>query len=106
MTRTTTTRRTVLKGIGAAITPTAVPTASSAQASEQWTLAKTPTGNTLHDVAYSKAGAYAVGGGGVIFELADGEWLQNSTPVGANLKAVAGGSVDLALGSGGTVLEK
>jgi hypothetical protein len=76
MTRTTTTRRNVLTGIGAAITATAVPMAATARASEQWTAVKTPTGNTLHDVAYTNAGAYAVGGGGLVLKRTSEGWTK------------------------------
>jgi hypothetical protein len=58
------TRRTVLKGVGAAAGATVVPAVGAAVESG-WTAVDSPTGNTLHDVARTSTGAYAVGGGGV-----------------------------------------
>ncbi|GGN92913.1 MULTISPECIES: WD40/YVTN/BNR-like repeat-containing protein [Haloarcula] len=48
---------------------------------------------------------YTVGGGGKVYEL-DSEWTQNQTPTGQNLKAVVRGSVDIAVGAGGTIIER
>jgi len=71
----------------------------------QWT--PTDLGDaTLVDIETDGADAYAVGGGGAIFERDGGVWAQNATPVGENLTAVARGSVDLAVGASGTVLER
>jgi hypothetical protein len=39
-----------------------------------WETVESPTGTTLHDVAYTAAGAYAVGGGGVILERTQDGW--------------------------------
>jgi photosystem II stability/assembly factor-like uncharacterized protein len=49
---------------------------------------------------------FTVGGGGKVFDLTDGEWAQDATPTGENLKAVARGSTDIAVGAGGTVIER
>jgi len=65
MIRDRSTRRTFLKGIGAALATAAAPAAASARTVEGWTAVETPTGNTLHDVEYTSAGAYAIAGGGV-----------------------------------------
>ncbi|MFB6305296.1 MAG: WD40/YVTN/BNR-like repeat-containing protein [Haloferacaceae archaeon] len=74
--RKTLSRRTALKAIGATAAAAAVPAVGSvpAAAGSEWTAAETPTGKTLHDVAYTSAGAYAVGGGGIVLERADGGW--------------------------------
>jgi hypothetical protein len=69
----TATRRTVLSGIGAALT---VGGASGVTAAEKkWTVAKTATDATLYDVEYTTAGAYAVGGGGVVLDRRDDGWV-------------------------------
>ena len=47
-----------------------------------------------------------VGGGGKVFDLTDSEWAQDATPTGENLKAVVRGSTDVAVGAGGTVVER
>lgn len=62
--RNSTTRRTVLKGAGATAAAAVVP-AVGAAAESGWTAVESPTGNTLHDVARTSAGVYAVGGGGI-----------------------------------------
>jgi len=73
--RSTPTRRTVIKTTGLAAAAAAVPVAASASEEETpWTAVETPTGNTLHDVAYTKAGAYAVGGGGLAIRRAAEGW--------------------------------
>ncbi|MBX0323720.1 hypothetical protein EGH21_11845 [Halomicroarcula sp. F13] len=70
------TRRGVLKGIGvsvaAAMGTAALP--GSAAASSPWESVESPTGNTLHDVEYTDAGAYAVAGGGVVLERTELGW--------------------------------
>jgi hypothetical protein len=48
---------------------------------------------------------FTVGGGGKVFDLTDGEWAQDSTATGDNLKAVVRGSTNIAVGAGGTVIE-
>jgi len=67
-----TTRRTILKSAGAALAAAAVP--ASAQAGSDWTAVESPTGNALSDVEYTSAGAYAVGGGGVVIERTATSW--------------------------------
>jgi hypothetical protein len=71
----------------------------------QWT--PESLGDTdLVDVETTAGDGYAVGGGGVIFQLVSGEWVENDTPTGENLNGVATGAVDLAVGAGGLVLER
>ncbi|MFQ3319747.1 MAG: hypothetical protein ACI8UR_001099 [Natronomonas sp.] len=60
----------------------------------------------LVDIETTGGEGYAVGGGGVVFELVDGVWAATDTPTGENLNAVASGAVDLVVGSSGTVLER
>jgi len=80
------TRRTFLKGAGAASAALAgVPLTASADDDDGgWTVAESPTGNTLHDVAYATGGAYAVGAGGVVLERTDEGWekLLDGGPTG------------------------
>jgi hypothetical protein len=61
----------------------------------------------LRDVEVADDGGdgLTVGGGGKVYDLSGGKWTQESTPTGANLTAVARGSVDVAVGASGTVLE-
>lgn len=68
-----TTRRRFLKASTAAIAVATVPATTTASESE-WTVAETPTENTLHDVQYTADGAYAVGGGGVVLRRAAAGW--------------------------------
>jgi hypothetical protein len=49
---------------------------------------------------------FTVGGGGKVFDLTDGKWAQDATPTGENLKAVVRGTTDVAVGAGGTVIER
>jgi len=76
MTRTQQTRRTVLKGIGAAAAAAvAAPVATTrAAATAGWTAVETPTDGTLYGVVYTNAGAYAVGAGGVVLERTADGW--------------------------------
>jgi len=60
----------------------------------------------LPDIETTAGSGYAVGSGGVVFELSGGEWRQNDTPTGENLNAVATGTTDLAVGASGLVLER
>ncbi|WP_276301023.1 WD40/YVTN/BNR-like repeat-containing protein [Halorussus lipolyticus] len=48
---------------------------------------------------------YTVGDSGAVFDLTSGTWSQDTTPTGANLKAVVRGSPDIAVGAGGTIIE-
>lgn len=73
MSNRTTTRRRFLKASTAAIAVATVPATTTATDGE-WTVAETPTGNTLHDVAYTTEGAYAVGGGGVVLRRTADGW--------------------------------
>ncbi|MFB6176635.1 MAG: WD40/YVTN/BNR-like repeat-containing protein, partial [Halobaculum sp.] len=61
---------------------------------------------SLRDIAVENGSGYTVGGGGKVFALSDGKWTQQSTPTGANLKGVSRGSVDVAVGASGTVIER
>jgi len=72
MSERTASRRTVLKAAGAALGAATLPAAVSA--GEQWTSVESPTGNTLHDVEYTAAGTYAVGGSGVVLERTTAGW--------------------------------
>ncbi|WP_225335030.1 WD40/YVTN/BNR-like repeat-containing protein [Halomicrobium urmianum] len=72
MSDTALTRRSVLRATGAAVAAAAVP--ASAQAGSEWTAVESPTGNALHDVEYTSAGAYTVGGGGVVLERTETGW--------------------------------
>jgi len=76
MSERTTTRRTVLKTAGLAAAASVVPVAGAASEDEEspWTVVESPTGNTLHDVAYTSNGAYVVGGGGVGIERTAAGW--------------------------------
>lgn len=57
------------------------------------------------EVTAGDARGYTVGGGGKVFAK-DGAWSQQATPTGQNLKAVVRGPVDLAVGAGGSVVER
>ena len=73
----------------------------------EWT--PTDTGDAgLQDleVTAGDAEGLAVGGGGKVYDLTDDQWTQQSTPTGENLKAVARGPVDLAVGAAGIVIER
>jgi hypothetical protein len=76
MTEYDTTRRRFLKAslatVGAAALPAAATTVGAAES--DWTVAETPTGNTLYDVAYTADGAYAVGAGGVCLRRTADGW--------------------------------
>lgn len=63
---------------------------------------------TLRDVEVDGDGGYTVGGGGTVLEYAGTEWRRNDTPTGENLNAVARSDdgIDLAVGSGGAVIER
>ncbi|SNZ18133.1 hypothetical protein SAMN06269185_3259, partial [Natronoarchaeum philippinense] len=60
----------------------------------------------LLDIETSGGDGVAVGGGGVVFERSDGHWSLVDTPTGANLKAVARGDADIAVGASGVVTER
>ncbi|MEZ3116559.1 hypothetical protein RYH80_11635 [Halobaculum sp. MBLA0147] len=61
---------------------------------------------SLRDVAVDAGSGYVVGSGGKVFALGGGTWTEEATPSGANLKGVSLGSVDVAVGASGTILEK
>jgi hypothetical protein len=62
---------------------------------------------TLRDIEVgSGGGGLTVGGGGAVFERTDAVWTQLSTPTGKNLKAVARGSPDVAVGASGALIER
>ena len=70
---------------------------------------KADTGDAgLRDIEVTDADAdgYTVGGGGAVYGYDGSEWRQQATPSGANLKAVVRGDVDVAVGAGGTVIER
>ncbi|WP_188877221.1 WD40/YVTN/BNR-like repeat-containing protein [Halarchaeum nitratireducens] len=72
----------------------------------EWTPSDTGDAD-LRDVEVSAGGAgLTVGGGGALYDLTDGTWRQQSTPTGANLKAVTRGPTDIAVGAGGLVVER
>lgn len=72
----TATRRGVLKGIGSTVAVTAGATigTGSVAAESHWATVESPTENTLHDVEYTNAGAYAVAGGGIVIERTCDGW--------------------------------
>jgi len=70
----------------------------------EWTPADTGDAD-LRDIEVTDGDdGLTVGGGGKVYELTDG-WTQNRTPTGANLTALVRGSPDIAVGSGGIILE-
>ena len=73
----------------------------------EWT--PTDTGDAgLQDLEVTEGSTdgLTVGGGGVVYDLTAGEWNRESTPTGENLKAVAIGSPDIAVGASGIVIER
>jgi hypothetical protein len=67
------TRRSVLRSAGVATALlSGVPV--TAAADDGWTVMETPTGNTLYDVTFTAAGAYAIGGGGIVLKRTDRGW--------------------------------
>lgn len=76
-------RRSVLKGIGAAIATGSV--ASTAAASDtEWTIVETEVDSSLHDVVAASAGRYAVGNGGNLLTQDGDLWeiVRQSGPTG------------------------
>jgi hypothetical protein len=73
----------------------------------EWTSADTGDAGR-RDIEVTDAGdaGQVVGGGGKHYAYDGEEWGREATPSGQNLKAVVGGDVDLAVGAGGTVLER
>jgi hypothetical protein len=73
----------------------------------EWT--PTDTGDAgLRDINVDDADSdgLTVGGGGKVYDLTLGRWEQEATPTGENLKAVVRGMPDIAVGAGGTVIER
>jgi hypothetical protein len=72
----------------------------------EWT--REDTGDaSLRDITVSAdSSGLTVGDGGVAFERRSGRWAATETPVGQNLTSLARGALDVAVGSGGTVLER
>jgi photosystem II stability/assembly factor-like uncharacterized protein len=67
------------------------------------------TGDTgLRDVTVAPVDddGLAVGGGGAVYDLTDGVWRAQATPIGENLRAVVRGDPDIAVGASGTVVER
>jgi len=61
---------------------------------------------SLRDVEVTMGVGTTVGGGGKVYQLGNGAWTQEPTPSGENLKAIVRGSPDIAVGAGGTIIEK
>jgi len=73
----------------------------------EWT--STDTGDAgLQDIEVTgdDSDGLAVGGGGKVYDLSDSAWTQQATPTGENLQAVVRGTPDIAVGAGGTVIER
>jgi hypothetical protein len=79
-----TTRRTFVKGLGAAAGAATLPSLASASGSGDWTVVESPTGNTLYDVERTAAGLSAVGAGGIVLERTRRGWrkLLDGGPTG------------------------
>jgi hypothetical protein len=58
------------------------------------------------EVADDDTAGLAVGGGGTVYDYDGREWVAQSTPTGQNLKAVVRGAPDVAVGAGGTIVER
>jgi len=71
----------------------------------EWTPSDTGDAG-LRDVEVEGGDGLTVGGGGKVYALEDGEWKQQTTPTGQNLKAVLRESdPEIAVGAGGTIIE-
>ena len=57
------------------------------------------------EVTDDDQGGHTVGGGGKVYAL-DAGWTQESTPTGQNLKAVVRSETTIAVGAGGTIIER
>ncbi|GAA0659126.1 WD40/YVTN/BNR-like repeat-containing protein [Salarchaeum japonicum] len=66
-------RRNVLAGMATAGVAAAGIGALS-ETGSAWSSVSSPTGSSLHDAAYTSAGAYAVGGSGTVLRRDGGEW--------------------------------
>lgn len=69
-----TTRRWALRSTGAVTALAAGVAVPVVAPSNEWNTAETPAENTLYDAEYTTAGAYAVGGGGIVLERTDNGW--------------------------------
>jgi len=70
-------RRSVLRAAGAAAATAALGSTAAAASDDStspWTVAETPTDQTLHDAARTAAGAVAVGGNGVVLRRTADGW--------------------------------
>lgn len=67
--------------------------ADSDPTERRWTVVRTPTGATLHDVVCTGDGIYAVGDGGVVLSRAGGEW-ETLLDAGPNAESNALTAVD------------
>jgi hypothetical protein len=74
MSDSSTTRRSFVKGIGGTITLAALGTTASGQTAETWSVAESPTGNTLYDVEETSNGLFAVGAGGIVLHRTETGW--------------------------------
>ena len=70
----TLTRRTALQTLGAGLVAGTAVTGTAAADEGGWTVVETSTGNTLHGVAHTVDGVYAVGAGGVVIRRTDAGW--------------------------------
>jgi hypothetical protein len=59
--------RSFVRGVaGAAAATTVAGTVGATESGAEWVVEETPTGSTIYDVAYTTAGAHAVGAGGTV----------------------------------------
>ena len=73
----------------------------------EWT--PTDTGDAgLRDIEVTDGDTdgYTVGGGGAVYDFDGRKWAPQQTPTGQNLKAVVRGDPDIAVGAGGTIVER
>ncbi|MFC7199625.1 hypothetical protein [Halospeciosus flavus] len=76
-----------------------------AEGNQEWTPYKVG-GNSLNGVDTQGKEALAVGGSGSIYRSYSGSWYEAESPAGNTLQAVAMGEVDVAVGSGGAIVER
>jgi len=70
----------------------------------EWT--PTDTGDaSLRDIELAGGDGWTVGGGGKVYRY-DGTWSATETPTGENLQAVVPDSPTVAVGAGGTIIER
>ncbi|WP_435100349.1 hypothetical protein [Halarchaeum sp. P4] len=67
-------RRTFLRGIGSTLTISALGAASATASDTRFDVVESETSNTLHDVAATSGGLYAVGTSGVVLTRTEGLW--------------------------------